>query len=216
MNRQVLALGAALLGMGATAPAAVAADTGAYAGFSFGQATARDLKSSDVDASLATIGLGSVTSVDDKDTAFRIYGGYRVRENFAVEIAYVNFGEFTSNSTIVSGGSGVVVGEWSGYSLNAAALGMLPVADNLSLFGKVGLGYWNLDFDLTASGPGGTLSASESDSGIAPLFGVGAVFDITQNLSIRAEWERLLNVGDTNTTGESDIDILSLGAQFTF
>jgi OmpA-OmpF porin, OOP family len=217
MNKPTLAvIGITLFGFSAAAPVAIAADVGPYIGFSVGQAKARDLKSSDIDAALASIGLGSVTSVDDKDTAFRIYGGYRILENLAVEVAYVDYGAFKSNSTIVSGGFGTATGKWSGYHLSGSAVGILPVGQNLLLFGKAGLGYWNLDFDFTASGPGGTLTASDSDSGISPLLGIGAVLNFTQNFGIRAEWERHLNIGDDNTTGESDIDILSLGLQFSF
>lgn len=195
---------------------AAAAEPGGYLGAAFGQSQASDLNAAEINAALASVGLGAVTSVDDKGTPFRLFGGYRFSDNLAVEGGYTSFGKFTSQSTIVSGGSGTVNGEWSSYSLNVAAVGMLPVGQSLSLFGKGGLSLWNLDFDLAASGPGGSLTASESESGVSPLLGLGAMFNISSKFAIRADWERHFAVGDDSTTGESDVDLITLGVQFYF
>ena len=204
-----------LVGLQAGSPA-VAAEPGAYIGAAFGQSQAADLDSGRINASLASIGLGAATSVDDKGSPFKLFGGFRFSENLAVEGGYTSFGKFTSNSTIVSGGSGTLSGEWSGYSLDIAAVGMLPVGQSLTVFGKAGLGLWDLELDLTASGPGGSLTANDSDSGISPIVGLGAMFNVSSNFAIRADWERHLAVGDDNTTGESDIDLITIGAQFSF
>lgn len=205
----------ALAGTLAAGPV-VAADPASYIGVAFGVSQAADLDAASINASLASIGLGAATSVDDKGTPFKIYGGHRASENFAFEAGYTSFGEFTSNSTIISGGSGSVSGKWSGYSLDLNVLGLIPVGESISLFGKAGIGIWNLDFDISASGPGGSLAASESESGVSPILGFGAMFRLSPVFSVRADWERHFSIGDSSTTGDSDVDLITVGVQYHF
>ena len=217
MKSKLLTLCATLsiAGLQAGSPAA-AAEPAAYLGVAFGQSQASDLNAAEINATLASFGLGAVTSVDDNGTPFKLFGGYRLSDNLAIEGGYTSFGEFTSQSTIVSGGSGTMNGEWSGYSLNVAAVGLLPVGESLSIFGRAGLSFWDLEFDLAASGPGGSVSASESESGISPILGFGAMFNISSRFALRADFERHFGVGDDSTTGESDVDLMTIGAQFRF
>ncbi|MEO8009277.1 MAG: outer membrane beta-barrel protein [Betaproteobacteria bacterium] len=95
-----------------------------------------------------------------------------------------------------------------------SALGILPLGDQFSLFGRTGLGFWNLDFKFSASGPGGTASASESETGVSPLLGIGTTFNFTPQFSLRGEFERHFSVGKDDTTGKSDIDLITLGLQY--
>lgn len=192
-----------------------AADTGGYFGVAAGQSKA-DLDEDEFNSDLAALGFGATTTADDTDTGFKLYGGYQFSKSFAVEGAYTNYGKFTAHSVITSGGSGTIDAEWSGFSLDASALGILPLGEKFSLFGRAGVSVWSLDFDFTASGPGGTASLSESESGVSPLLGLGAAFNITENIAIRAEFERHFDVGDEDSTGTSDIDLISLGLQFRF
>jgi hypothetical protein len=46
-------------------------------------------------------------------------------------------------------------------------------------------------------------------------FGFGATYQINKQWGVRAEWERFNNLGDSDT-GESDVDLLSVGAVFRF
>ena len=48
------------------------------------------------------------------------------------------------------------------------------------------------------------------------MFGLGASADIAKNFAVRVEWERFLNVGDKDTTGQSDIDLVSASLVFRF
>ena len=193
---------------------AAAADPGGYIGFAVGQSRV-DIDAGQINAELASLGFGANTSVDQTGTGFKLYGGYQFNPNFAVEGGYTSFGKATSHSVITSGGSGTGDGRWKGYSLDFSAVGILPLND-FSLFGRAGLSFWSLDFDFTASGPGGTISPSESDSGVAPLLAIGAAYNFTPRFALRAEYERHFNVGDDDTTGQSDIDLFTVGLQYRF
>ena len=61
------------------------ANTGWYAGASVGQSKLKD----------ACSGIGSC---DDKDTAWRILGGYQINRNFAAELGYHDLGNRSTNS----------------------------------------------------------------------------------------------------------------------
>lgn len=214
MNKRIIAAALVVTG-GLLAGQAVAAEQGGYAGFAIGQSRA-NVDKGDIDSAFSALGLGSNTTVDETDIGFKIYGGYQFNRNFALEGGYTDLGKATSHTIVTSGGSGTGDAEWKAYSIDLSALGMLPVGNQISLFGRAGLSFWNLDFRFTAVGPGGIGIASESTSGVSPLLGIGAIFKFTPQLALRAEFERHFSVGDNNTTGKSDIDLVSLGLQFRF
>jgi OOP family OmpA-OmpF porin len=214
MNTRIVAAAVVVTG-GLLAGQAVAAEQGGYVGFAIGQSKAK-IDQGDIDSAFASLGLGASTSVDDTDIGFKVYGGYRFNRNFAIEGGYTDFGKFTSHSVVTSGGSGTGDGEWKAYSIDLSALGILPLNERFSLFGRAGLSLWNMDFTFTAAGPGGVGIASESRTGFSPLLGIGATFNFTRQLALRAEFERHFSVGDSDTTGKSDIDLISLGLQVRF
>lgn len=165
-----------------------------YIGGSFGQ--------SDIDDDIAA-GLIDSGSVDGKDTAFKIFGGYQLTPNFAIEGAYADLGEATYSGTF--GGAPVTGGKVEVSGFNVSAVGILPLAHRFSLFGKLGLFVW----DAEASDVTGGVPFSAKADGTDLSFGLGGAYQLTQNLSLRAEWERfkLDNV---------DADMLSVGVAFRF
>ena len=88
MNKKLLII-ALMTGMGLTS--AHAADTGFYIGGSFGQSRISDFNGSDVDAELASLGITSTTTTDDKDTGWKVFAGYRIMKYLAVEGAYATW-----------------------------------------------------------------------------------------------------------------------------
>lgn len=157
-----------LLGL-SSAPAA-AQSTGFYIGGGAG------VSSVDVCGDLNALG---ASSCDDRDTGFKIFGGYGINQNLAVEIGYIDLGEIEA-----SGGGATIKAETDG--VEAAAVGILPINRQFSVFGKLGLFMW--DVSVSGSGPGG--SASISDDGTDLMFGLGGSWNLTPQLSLRAEWER--------------------------
>ncbi len=200
-----------------TAPTAFAANVGGYIGASVGGSKVKDAPSgSEFDAELAAAGITATSSVDDTDNGWKIYGGYKFNQNMAVEGSYADFGELTIDSNVTSPFTGTIHTTWEAQTLAVAGVGILPLAYSMELFGKIGVHYWDVDLQSTASAGGGAGSASESDNGTSLLFGVGAGYNLNNNFALRAEWERYDNVGDDNTTGESDVDMWSVGVMYMF
>jgi OOP family OmpA-OmpF porin len=143
---------------------------------------------------------GTVASCDDKDTGWKIFGGYQVNKNFAVEGTYINWGSLKGNGTLV--GVPVTI-SGDATSFGVAAVGILPISERFSLFGKAGI----LMTTTSATIAGGGVSASDDDDDTELHLGVGAMFNLTDRWSIRGEWER---------TQDSKIDMISIGIQYRF
>ena len=177
--------------------------TGAYIGAGVGQAEYQDA-CDDVGSVAASLGMPS--SCDDKDTAFKVYGGYRFLPYLAVELGYTNPGK-------VSATVGPATAELKSWELPIYAVGILPLADDkLWLMAKVGGVYW--DLQLSASGPGG--NPSESATGFSLAYGVGLQYNFTPQFGVRAEYEVFQDVGDENTTGQGNIRMWSVGVVWRF
>jgi OmpA-OmpF porin, OOP family len=185
-------VGLATLGLASamafTGPA-LAQDAGFYAGLHIGQSSVKD-------------GCEGLTSCDDEDTGWKILGGYQFNRHLAVELGYSDLGEISGVDTGVP-----VTAEATVFDL--VAVGILPVGNNFSVYGKLGM--YRAEVDAEATGFG---SVSESNTGMT--FGVGVRWDFTKNLGVRAEYQKYSDVGNDDTTGESDIDVISIGVVFRF
>jgi OOP family OmpA-OmpF porin len=183
----------AALGMALLAPAFAFAEN-AYIGAGVGQSSMQS-----PDNAL----LGG--NVDDTDTAWKVYGGYLFNRHVGLELGYVDFGTFKSSSALTSD-------EWKAKAFDLSLLGVLPVGDQFSVFGKAGAAHWNVDDHFSVGG----LSASPSADGNDWSYGVGAQYDFTRNVGGRLEWQRFKNVGDEDDTGRSDLDLFSMNVVYHF
>ena len=117
-----------------------------------------------------------------------------------MELGYTDLGEVSASGP---GGSASI--ESSAFEV--VAVGMMPIADKFSIYGKLGMYRGETD----ASGPGGSISESTTDL----TFGIGARYDFTRNLGVRAEWQKYSDVGGGDI-GEADIDVISVGVIWKF
>lgn len=99
-------LGMALALMFAEVPSAFAADEkGWYIGASMGQ-TKADVDEGAFNAVYVAGGFTTAsTTSDEKDTGWKVFGGYQLSKNWAVEGAYVDLGK-TSTKTTATGPAG--------------------------------------------------------------------------------------------------------------
>jgi len=93
-----------------------------------------------------------------------------------------------------------------------AAVGSIPLGA-VTLFGKAGLANWFADYSESGISSWGW---SDTATGIDPMVGLGAKFDVSQNFAVRGEAERYMNVGDAALADQSDIDVLSVSAVLKF
>ena len=138
-------------------------------------------------------------SVDRSDTGYKVFGGATFTPNFSLEAGYVNLGKLTATD-------GVTSGSIRGTGFYVDAVGEFPVANQFSLFGKVGA----FRGEAKASVPG---IGSAKDTGTDVKFGIGGAYAFNKNLSLRAEVERYrFNVFDD----KGDTDLYSVGLSYRF
>jgi OOP family OmpA-OmpF porin len=168
-------------------------ESGAYAGLSIGQSKAKD--------ACTDFGIAGA-SCDDKDTAWKIFGGYQFNRYIAAEGAYTDFGKAKAS------GFGVTA-EVKSNAWEVVAVGSYPIGTSgFAPYGKFG-------FYRGESKGSSNVGASAKGTGNDWTAGLGVRYDITRNIAVRAEWQRYNGVGGGDV-GESDIDVISIGALYKF
>ncbi len=172
---------------------ALAQDQGWYAGLTLGQSKQKD----------ACDGVsGAGISCDDKDTAWRILGGYQFNKNLAAELGYTDAGEVSASGTFSASLEAKI---WE-----LVAVGSWPFTPNFSAYGKLGM--YRADTDFSTNNPA---FANESESNTDLTYGIGVRWDFTKNLGARAEYQIYKDVGGGNI-GEGDVDVISVGVIWKF
>ena len=158
------------------------------------------------------------STLDDSDTGVGLAGGFQVNDHFAVEFAYVDLGsvEYQASVTISDGveQADAELGlESSAQGPVVSALGMLPIGERFSLFGRVGLSFLNADGTARIAIEGDTQRASQSSQKSDPVLGLGAELGLSKNFAIRLAWDRYFDVGTEDVTGDIDADLITLGVR---
>jgi OOP family OmpA-OmpF porin len=186
----------AILAIGGAAVTALpAAAQTAYVGAGIGQSKAKD--------GCTGVG-GSGITCEDTDTAFKIFGGYKVNQNFSAEFGYSNLGEVKASGF----GNSVAI---SSTVWELSAIGSIPVAEGFSIFGRLGGYHGETEISGLASG-------SETTTDLT--YGIGLQYDINKNFGLRGEWQRYSKIKARNqangATGESDVDVLGISFVYRF
>jgi OmpA-OmpF porin, OOP family len=130
-------------------------------------------------------------STDRSDTGGKLYGGYSFSPNFGLEAGYARLGKFKSDA-----------GQIKADGVFLDAVGTVPLGNNFSALGRVGLFGGKLDS-----------STAGSDRGTSYKVGAGVQYDFDKNVALRGEWERYrFDALDTKT----NVDQYSVGLNYKF
>ena len=190
MKRTALALALTL-----AAGAAAAQDAGWYLGGSVGSS---QISSGGCDEGPLPAGV----TCEDSTNTYKIFAGYQINKNIAVEAGYTD----RLGKLELSG-----LGQRADVTARAfevIAVPALPLSESFSLYGKIG--FYAASSDVT-----GSSGASVSESNTGATIGLGAAYHINKSFTVRADWQRYAKVGG-DTVGEADIDTLNLGLLFRF
>jgi OOP family OmpA-OmpF porin len=200
-------------------PYAAADDADWYIGGNIGQSRA---KIDDARITSDLLGGGfTTTSISDNnhDTGFKFFEGYKLNKNFALEGGYFNLGQFgftsTASTTALPKSPGTVNGNIKIVGLYLDAVGILPITEKFSVFGRAGLNYAVTRDNFTSTGAVTLLTnPTPSKNGMNPKAGLGLQYDFTDSLGMRVEAERYRINDAVGNTG--DIDLVSLGLVYRF
>jgi opacity protein-like surface antigen len=139
-------------------------------------------------------------SIDDQDTASKIFVGLGITPNLAIEA------DLTKLNSIVKVTSPGQSTEVKADALGLSLIGKLSVHPNAHMFGRLGVGRWDADLIVNA--------ASASGTGTGTLIGAGIAYRIPNTqFDLRLEWTQYQNVGqgvstaNTRLTGQN-VDVL--------
>jgi OOP family OmpA-OmpF porin len=199
-------LGLAILAVLAS-PHAMAAEPGWYGGFNVGEAAAT-IDDERINATLLGQGFTSVSiDDDDRDTGFKVFGGYQFNRHFALEGGYFDLGQFGYTATTVPAGTLVGTIDLQGFNLDA--LGIIPFTDRFSAFARVGVIYAEAEDTFTGTGAVLVTNPNPTKRDTNYKFGAGLQDDFTDRVGMRAEVERYRI--DDAVGNKGDIDLASLG-----
>lgn len=137
-------------------------------------------------------------SRDNGDPAFKVFGGYKIMPNLAIEGAYIDFGEY---STIHHFENTDEDPAFEARGLSLSAVGSIPVHKRVNLFGKVGVLHWEQE----VSDPNHPALGTRHNEGTDLALGVGAEVKLSKNVSLRAEAEHF---------DDLDANLFSVGVVF--
>ncbi len=153
-----------------------------------------------IDAVNAIAGSTVVKSINCKDgSAWKVFGGYKVAPNLAVEGSYVNYGKTTTDGTIpaipgINNVENAASVKASAKSFGASGVASTPITDELSLFGKMGFASWEKTATAQVQNVGAnnaTISKDIKTDGVDLSLGAGAEYKINDNWGMRGEYEHV-------------------------
>jgi len=193
-------------------PAVMAQDSGWYGGANAGRSSAT-IDDERINGGLINRGFRSSTIVDDdRSTGFKVFGGYQLNKNFAVEGGYFDLGKFGYTATTVP--AGTLNGNIKLRGLNLDLVGIVPLTDKFSAFGRAGLNYAQArdSFSGTGAVQVGNPNPRKNDTNYK--LGLGLQYALTESLAVRAEAERY-RVNDA-VGNRGHIDLVSVGLVYRF
>jgi len=208
------ALAAALAAPAALAQTAAPISSGWYLGGNIGR-TNQDTDNAAIANGLAAQGLATTSiNSDDRDRGYKVFGGYQMNRNFAIEGGYFDLGSFGYTAQTVPLGS--QRGEVRYKGLNLDLVGILPFTDKLSAIGRVGVTSTKASGSYSATGAAGVPfgNANPSERTTGPKVGVGLMYDFTPSLGMRVEAERY-RVKDA-FRNKNNVDMISVGLVYRF
>ena len=186
--------------------------TGPYIGGNIGR-TQADFNNDYASQTLGSSGLrlDSVTA-DNSGTGYKLFGGYQLNRNFAVEGGYFDLGRFSYGLGTTP--AGTFSGNTRVRGLNLDLVGILPLSDSFSVFGRVGAAYAQsrANFASTGAVPVNTSGTRSNDTNLK--LGLGMQYAITEALAVRAEIERYRVSDPVRNRGH--IDMASVGLVYRF
>ncbi|SFX65166.1 outer membrane beta-barrel protein [Marinospirillum alkaliphilum] len=136
---------------------------------------------------------------DSKNT-YKVFIGYRINPIFAVEANYTDLGKVRLR------GNSVANTDIKTKAYGASVIGHIPFGQLASVYGRLGLNYWDSD---VRGNLGDSSISLQSQSGTDPLYGIGLQLNFS-SLLVRAEYERL----DMDSNYKLDSFTVSAGVHF--
>lgn len=163
------------------------------------------------------------SSTEQSDIGYQLTFGFRFHRFFAAELGLVQYGDMVSKATgdlDYGDGNGFVPAKVTyGYHVGGiliSGLGILPVTDKFEVYGRLGYLLANSQREFTSKAEGQpSFGGSAKGDSQDPVYGLGLGWNINVMYTIRAEYQKIDEVG-SSSTGTEDLDNISLGVIVRF
>ncbi len=183
-----------------------------YGGGSIGQSRAK-IDTERISASLLGSGLATTSmSTDERDTAYKLFGGYQFNRHFGLEGGYFNLGRFGFNTT--TSPAGTLNGEIKLQGVNLDLVGTWPLSPRWSVLGRVGAQHANARDSFSGTGAVSVRDANPSKRELNYKVGVGMQYEVSPSFLVRAEAERF-RINDA-VGNHGNVNMFSVGLVFPF
>ena len=160
-------------------------------------------------------GITNISSnLDEEDTVLKFTGGYKLDDKISLEAFYMDFGEASlsgvSGNQFSYGGSTYEFITTATIALSADTVGVgarynIYKEGKSALYAMAGIH----SYDVTLSIAAGTGSASVSESGSDPYYGIGYNYLVADNLNLNLSYQNY-------EFDKDDLDGFLLGIQYDF
>jgi OOP family OmpA-OmpF porin len=174
----------------ATSLPAQAADSGFYltAGLGISVNDARQGDADQLAIDLINSGYSSAeVEIDKAAAAGKIGIGYKFNRYLAIDLAYMNLGTFETRVR-TTGPSGEITAEDQITGTAFSIIGMLPVSENWSVFGRAGSLKWKETIEIRGCAVSCILT-DMSTKGRDGFIGFGGNWEISERWGLTAEWD---------------------------
>ena len=161
-------------------------------------------------------------STEDSDIGYQAAFGFRFTRYVAAELSLLQLGDMVSTARAnMDFGTGPLPTKLdlsfkSGGPL-ISVIGVLPINDRFEIFGRAGYMFTSSkrEVRLRVDGQNGGFGSAKGESQDLVL-GVGAALHFGQVYSLRLDYLRLDELGDENSTGIEDANLIGLGIVVRF
>jgi OOP family OmpA-OmpF porin len=190
---------------------ALATDNGWYVGGNIGSARAK-IDDAGIAQYLQNNGFSSSIRDNNRSGAGKIYGGYQINENWAVEGGYFNLGNFGYTAT--TNPIGTLNGDIKIQGVNLDLVGMVPLSKSFSAFGRVGVTHSQSRDHFTSTGAVNVINPNPRENSNNWKAGLGLQYALSDRTAIRGEVERY-RVRDA-IGHRGDVNMVSVGLVYHF
>jgi OOP family OmpA-OmpF porin len=187
-------------------------DAGWYGGLSVGRSMST-IDDARITAQLKAMGLATTSIADrDRSTGYKIFGGYDINRNLAVEAGIFDLGKFGFTATTAP--PGTLTGDIRLQGLNLDLVGKLPVTEKFSVMGRIGVANTRAQDRFAGTGAVIVTNPSPSKRETNLKLGLGMGYDFSESLGARLELERY-RINDA-IGNRGHVDLVSVGLVYRF
>lgn len=186
---------------------AAAQESGGYFGVNVGRSQA-DIDNERIVDELTSAGITTTSlDADERDTGYKLFGGYRFNRYLALEGGYFDLGKFGFTTTTLP--AGTLSGRIEVKGVNLDLVGFVPFTAKFAAFGRAGAIHAEAKDSFAGTGAVNVLDPSRRERDTNYKFGLGLQYRFTRSFAMRAEVERYRI--DDAVGNDGDVDLYSLG-----